>query len=90
MRSVRIPKDNLLEVAKGPVLLLGDAAHAMPIFAGEGGNHGLLDGVAHSVASRAGSYLNIADSTLRQIWPHPRRNAKFQSLTTFSRSSSHV
>lgn len=44
-RSVFIPRHNLDQAAKQGVVFVGDSAHAMPIFGGEGGNHAMLDGV---------------------------------------------
>lgn len=44
-RSVFIPRHNLDQAAKHGVVFVGDSAHAMPIFGGEGGNHAMLDGV---------------------------------------------
>jgi monooxygenase len=45
MRSLLIPQDDLIESAQKGVVFIGDAVHPMPIFAGEGGNHAILDGV---------------------------------------------
>ncbi|KAL8817228.1 MAG: hypothetical protein Q9223_003895 [Gallowayella weberi] len=44
--SVFVPRDDGLRkgLEKG-VVFMGDSAHAMPIFGGEGGNHALLDAV---------------------------------------------
>ena len=47
-RSVFIPRQSLDHAAKEGVVFVGDAAHAMPIFGGEGGNHAMLDGVEFS------------------------------------------
>ena len=45
MRSIRIPLDSLSVLASRRVVLIGDAAHAMPIYKGTGGNHALIDSV---------------------------------------------
>lgn len=46
IRSVHVARDELDATAgKLGVVFIGDSVHAMPIFGGEGGNHGLLDGV---------------------------------------------
>lgn len=43
--SVFVPRDGLQKGLERGVVYMGDSAHAMPIFGGEGGNHALLDAV---------------------------------------------
>ena len=45
MRSVRIPLESLSAMTARKVVLIGDAAHAIPIYKGTGGNHALLDSI---------------------------------------------
>lgn len=45
IRSVTMTRAELDGAAGRGVVFIGDAAHAMPIFGGEGGNHAVLDGV---------------------------------------------
>ncbi|KAK4694203.1 hypothetical protein P7C71_g3334, partial [Lecanoromycetidae sp. Uapishka_2] len=44
MRSILLPLDESQDLAKHGVLLIGDAAHAMPILGGEGANIAIRDG----------------------------------------------
>lgn len=57
MRTMRLPRDGLKQMAARGVVIVGDAAHAMPIFAGEGGNHALVDAV------KLGEHLSISCSS---------------------------
>ncbi|KAE8452095.1 hypothetical protein EG329_002261 [Mollisiaceae sp. DMI_Dod_QoI] len=45
MRSLRVPRKDLDQLAEEHVVFVGDAVHGMPIFAREGGNHALVDAV---------------------------------------------
>jgi monooxygenase len=44
MRTLLVPKGRLEELSRRQhVVLIGDAAHALPVFGGEGGNHAIVD-----------------------------------------------
>lgn len=68
MRSVKLspPDVKALPPRCG---LLGDAAHAMPIVAGEGGNHAILDGLALGDAlanDQAGGYARFIEKNMQR------------------------
>lgn len=44
-RSLRIPLETLVDSTSKHVVLLGDAAHAMPLLTADGANYALLDAV---------------------------------------------
>ena len=62
MRSVRVPKMDFLRTAEKRIVMIGDAAHAMPIVAGEGASHALLDGL--QLGKALGDAVNIPPSQI--------------------------
>jgi len=45
LRDILVPLDELVALAEKSIVLLGDAAHALPILGGEGANVAIMDGV---------------------------------------------
>jgi len=45
-RSILVPREDLRELAKGGIMLMGDAAHAQPIVGGNGANEAIADAVS--------------------------------------------
>lgn len=68
MRSLRVPQQLLNRSIDSNVVFIGDAVHAMPIFAGEGGNHGLLDGVQLAECLRVGVQHNHLKESIQQFY----------------------
>lgn len=52
-RSILVPEDDLQSLARGGIVLMGDAAHAQPIVGGNGANEAIADAV--SLAGRIAS-----------------------------------
>ncbi|KAJ5909063.1 hypothetical protein N7495_001745 [Penicillium taxi] len=59
-RCVNMTTKDMLCGAQQGIVFIGDAWHAMPIFAGEGGNHALLDSVELVAAIKSSSDLDSA------------------------------
>ena len=60
MRSVWVPLTDVLHTAEKRIVMIGDAAHAMPIVAGEGASHALLDGL--QLGKALGNAVNSSPS----------------------------
>ena len=58
MRSLMVPHESLIRLAKQNVLLIGDAAHSTPILGGEGANMAIKDG------------LDMAEALSQPVSPH--------------------
>jgi len=57
MRTAEIPSNELVNLAKQDVILLGDAAHAEPILGGEGANNAIMDAIELADAIAKGDDL---------------------------------
>jgi len=54
MRDIVVPLEDLLRLAEGGMVLVGDSAHAMPILGGEGANFAVINavGLADAIKER--------------------------------------
>lgn len=81
MRSVRIPQNDLLQTAEKSIVMIGDAAHAMPIVAGDGASHALLDGIL--LGKALGNAVNSAPSRAVQRF-YDAQHGRWEAGTVYS------
>ena len=63
MRTVLVPKQDLLRLLQNGIVMIGDAAHAVPILGGGGANMAILDaiGLADTLAEHGGEARGLSD-----------------------------
>lgn len=81
MRSIRIPQSGLLHSAEKFIVMIGDAVHAMPIVAGEGASHALLDGV--QLGKALGNAVDSAPSGAIQKF-YDAQHGRWETGTSYS------
>jgi len=64
MRTILVPKNDLLSLAQDDIVLMGDAAHAQPIVGGNGANEAISDAVslAERIANGQTDFAEWVDS----------------------------
>lgn len=69
IRTIVISMNDLEHLASMGVTLVGDAAHAMTIFRGGGGNHAMADGVELLNSLKGGASANALGEFVRKARP---------------------
>ena len=68
MRTCLVPKQDLLDLAEYGAVLIGDAAHAVPILGGEGANMAIMDAIRLSKALKAGQSSTNLKDFYENVW----------------------
>lgn len=78
MRTNLVPKDDLKDLAKDGIVLIGDAAHAQPIVGGNGANDAIADAVslAEAIANSDGRDLSGWVDERYGVWEKSVEKAK--------------